>query len=82
MNAEFWRLPRLLQVTGLSRSEIYRRINEGTFPKSHPYRDAPKIRFWISTEVQRWQAEQVGEDEWSALLGATRKPYEYDALLG
>lgn len=82
MSAEFWRLPRLLQVTGLSRSEIYRRINEGTFPRSHPYRHAPKIRFWISTEVQRWQAEQVGIDEWIALTAARLPVDEYDALLG
>lgn len=79
---EFWRLPRVIEVTGLSRSEIYRRMNEGTFPKSHPYRDAPKIRFWVSSEVQRWQAEQVGRGEWAALLGFDREPDEYDALLG
>ena len=82
MSAEFWRLPRVLQVTGLSKSEIYRQIAEGLFPASRAYSGAGSRRFWISTEVQRWQAEQVGEDEWSALLGATRKPDEYDALLG
>jgi predicted DNA-binding transcriptional regulator AlpA len=79
---EFWRLPRVIEVTGLSKTEIYRRAAEGQFPKPRPYRDIPNKRFWISTEVQRWQAKQVGEDEWFALLGAAPELDEYDDLLG
>lgn len=82
MSAELWRLPRVIEVTGLSKSQIYRQIGEGMFPPSRAYRDAPTRRFWTSTEVQHWQAQQVGEDEWAALLGAGREPDEYDALLG
>ncbi|WP_022687638.1 helix-turn-helix transcriptional regulator [Sphingomonas phyllosphaerae] len=82
MSAELWRLPRVIEVTGLSKTEIYRRVSQGQFPKSRPYKDIPNKRFWISTEVQRWQAEQVGEDEWAALLSVGRKPDDYDALLG
>lgn len=82
MSAELWRLPRVIEVTGLSKSEIYRRVGEGKFPKARPYKDIPNKRFWVSSEVQRWQAQQVGEDEWAALLGFDREPDEYDALLG
>lgn len=82
MSAEYWRLPRVIEVTGLSKTEIYRRAGEGQFPKPRPYRDILNKRFWVSTEVQRWQAEQVGEDEWSAMLSAPRKWDEYDDLLG
>ena len=82
MSAEFWRLTRVVEVTGLSKSEIYRQIGKGMFPPSRAYRNAPMRRFWTSIEVQRWQAQQVGEDEWSALLGAKPQPDEYDALLG
>lgn len=82
MSAELWRLPRVIEVTGLSKTEIYRRIGQGQFPKARPYKDIPNKRFWVSTEVQRWQAEQVGEDEWAALLNGVRERDEYDTLLG
>lgn len=82
MNAELWRLPRVIEVTGLSKSEIYRRVGEGQFPKARPFKDIPNKRFWVSSEVQRWQAQQVGEKEWAALLSVDREPDEYDALLG
>ncbi|WP_242137034.1 AlpA family phage regulatory protein [Sphingomonas sp. TREG-RG-20F-R18-01] len=59
----------MVEVTGLSKSEIYRQMSDGSFPTSRPYRDNPKRRFWTSIEVQRWQAQQVGEDKWADLLG-------------
>ncbi|WP_085810978.1 AlpA family phage regulatory protein [Sphingomonas sp. TZW2008] len=65
---EFWRLPRVIEVTGLSKSEIYRLIRLGTFPAPHAYRESPSRRFWVSTEVQHWQAAQIGQDEWDGLI--------------
>lgn len=79
MAAEFWRLPRVIEVTGISRSEIYRQIRFGEFPPSRSYKGCANARFWLSTEVQGWMASQIGEAEWAALH---RQPDEYDALLG
>lgn len=57
---EFWRLNTVAKVVGLSRSEIYRRMEKGTFPASRPYPDSI-LRFWLSTDVQEWQAQALGE---------------------
>ncbi len=64
----FLRLDEVVGMTGLSKSEIYRRISDGRFPQSRAYRDSPKKRFWTSVEVELWQREQIGEDEFEALL--------------
>lgn len=63
---EFWRLPVVLQATGLSKSDIYRRIAEGRFPKARKYEGTSKS-FWVSVEVMRWQRDQLGDD-FEALL--------------
>jgi prophage regulatory protein len=77
----FIKLPEVMSRTGLSRSSIYRRISEGTFPASRRYRGGWGT-FWTSVEVERWQAEQVGVDEWVALTELQLPADEYDALLG
>lgn len=56
---EFWRLPVVIQKTGLSKSEIYRRISDGRFPKSRRYPDSDKT-FWLSRDVLTWQLETLG----------------------
>ena len=56
---EFWRLPVVMQKVGLSKSEIYRRIAAGTFPKPRRYPDSDKT-FWLSRDVLQWQMEVVG----------------------
>lgn len=68
MPVEFLRLPSVQAATGLSRSEIYRRVREGRFPKPRGYADAPSRKFWTSIEVERWQRDQVGDDDFEALL--------------
>ncbi len=57
-DVEFWRLPTVVQKVGLSRSEIYRRISDGRFPKPRRYPDSDKS-FWLSSEVQAWQMEAL-----------------------
>lgn len=53
---EFWRLPRVIAATGLSKTEIYRRAGQGRFPAPRRYPGTTKT-FWLSTEVRTWQAE-------------------------
>ena len=51
------RLPEVLNATGLSKSTIYARISEGTFPKQIPL--GPRIVVWVESDIQKWIAEQV-----------------------
>ncbi len=45
------------QITGLSCSEIYRRIAAGTFPKQITL--GPKSVVWIESEVLAWCDERI-----------------------
>jgi prophage regulatory protein len=51
------RLPAVKATTGLSKSTIYSRIAEGTFPKQIPI--GPRLVGWVESEIQNWIAEQV-----------------------
>jgi len=51
------RLPKVKQTTGLSKSTIYARIAEGTFPKQIPI--GPRLVVWVESDIQNWIAEQV-----------------------
>jgi predicted DNA-binding transcriptional regulator AlpA len=72
-DVEFWPLSTVIQKVGLSRSEIYRRQSDGTFPSSRSYRNSSR-RFWLSSDVRRWQAEELGaepanDDDVGGLIG-------------
>ncbi|MEG9438510.1 AlpA family transcriptional regulator [Edaphobacter sp. HDX4] len=49
---KFLRLPTIIETTGLSRSTIYRKLDDGNFPR--PVRLGPKSVAWIESEVQDW----------------------------
>jgi len=51
------RLPAVKTSTGLSRSTIYLRIAEGTFPK--PISLGARAVGWIEAEVQQWLTGQI-----------------------
>jgi predicted DNA-binding transcriptional regulator AlpA len=65
---EFWRLKTVVQKVGLSRTEIYRKIADGTFPASHPYPGNPRIRFWLSNKVRAWQRDILEQTAFEGLL--------------
>lgn len=48
------RMPELLQRTGLSRTTIYRRIGNGTFPRGVPI--GANSCVWHASAVDRWIA--------------------------
>lgn len=56
---QFLRLPDVVKATGYSKSEIYRQMAAGSFPKSRTYRANPAKRFWLMSEIQAWQNEQI-----------------------
>ena len=51
------RLPEVKATTGLSKSSIYSRISEGTFPKQIAL--GPRLVVWVESDIQNWIAEQV-----------------------
>jgi len=51
------RLPQVKASTGLSKSSIYARIAEGTFPKQIPL--GPRLVVWVESDIQNWINEQV-----------------------
>ena len=51
------RLPQVKSATGLSKSTIYARIAEGTFPKQIPL--GPRLVVWVESAIQNWISEQV-----------------------
>jgi prophage regulatory protein len=53
------RLPAVKAATGLSRSEIYRRIALGEFPASVPI--GTRARAWPASAVEFWVKARIGE---------------------
>ncbi len=51
------RLPAVMARTGLSRSAIYLRINQGRFPKSIPL--GGRAIGWIEAEIDEWVDQQI-----------------------
>ena len=53
----FLRIPEIVHRTGMSRTTIYDRINEGKFPKQIPL--GSNLVVWLESDVQKWMQEQV-----------------------
>jgi prophage regulatory protein len=51
------RLPQVKSTTGLSKSTIYSRIADGTFPKQVPL--GPRLVVWVESDIQNWISEQI-----------------------
>ncbi len=51
------RLPAVRASTGLSRSTIYLRVSQGTFPR--PVRLGGRAVGWLEEEIQSWLAERI-----------------------
>ncbi len=55
----FLRLPEVLERTGLSRSTIYVRLANGSFPRPVPL--GARAVGWIEAEVDEWVRERIAE---------------------
>lgn len=53
------RLPTVKARTGLSRSEIYRRVQSGDFPA--PIKLGERASAWSAAEVDSWIAARIAE---------------------
>ena len=50
--ARLIRLPEVMMRVGLGRSTIYRKMEEGRFPRSRSI--SPKCAVWIEAEIDEW----------------------------
>jgi prophage regulatory protein len=57
LNQKLLRLPQVKEATGLSKSSIYARIAQGTFPKQIQL--SPRIVAWLDSDIQKWINNQV-----------------------
>ncbi len=57
MEQHILRLPTVKAITGLSRSTIYLRMSEGTFPEKISL--GSRAVGWLETEVQDWLDERI-----------------------
>lgn len=57
MNHRILRLPEVMSRTGLSRSTIYLKVSQGTFPL--PVNLGPRAVGWVEAEVQEWLKQQI-----------------------
>lgn len=55
--AKLLRLPDVKAVTGLSKSTIYAKIADGTFPKQISL--GPRIVVWLEADIQKWIGSKV-----------------------
>ena len=61
-SAQFIRLPQVKEITSLSKSSIYRLIEDGDFPKQIAL--GARSVVWVRAQVEDWCAQKV-----SAALG-------------
>ena len=57
LKVRFLRLPEVQRRTGLSRSTIYVRVEEGRFPR--PVARGGRAGGWIESEVDEWIRERI-----------------------
>lgn len=57
MSESLLRLDAVKARTGLSRSETYRRIADGTFPR--PVNLSKRLSAWPASEVDAWVQQQI-----------------------
>ena len=57
MKENLMRLPEVLKFTGFGRSQIYRLINQGEFPKQ--IQISPGSVAWLHSEVSEWMKERI-----------------------
>ena len=63
------RLPEVQRRTGLSRSTIYVRLDQGRFPK--PVSLGARAVGWIESEVDEWIRERIAESRGDSRAAST-----------
>lgn len=61
MKSSITRLPALIDRTGLSRSNIYHQVNQGTFPT--PIKIGMRAVGWLESDIDEWLSRKVEESQ-------------------
>ena len=56
----FLKLPEVQQITGLSRSGIYQKVQDGIFPP--PIKIGERATAWIEKEVRQWMQDIIDDN--------------------
>jgi prophage regulatory protein len=57
------RLPQVIDKTNVSRSQIFRMIKNGNFPRSYHLSDTGRIAAWNESEIDIWlKSKFTGEN--------------------
>ena len=51
------RLPEVIHLTGYKRTALYKKIDQGDFPR--PVKLGPRAVAWIENEVMNWIKEKI-----------------------
>jgi prophage regulatory protein len=54
------RLPTVLSTIGLSRSTVYLRISEGTFPRPIPL--GTRAVGWLQSDIEEWLHQRIEQN--------------------
>jgi prophage regulatory protein len=65
------RLPQVKSETGLSRSAIYQRISEGSFPKQINL--GSRAVGWLTSDIENWIKQRVIESKEKKFCSANQK---------
>jgi prophage regulatory protein len=58
---EVMRLPAVVKATGYSRSQIWQKISEKTFPAPIKLSSDGRAIGWVADEIARYQRERIAE---------------------
>jgi prophage regulatory protein len=70
---KFLRLSEVKERTGLSRSSIYRKISDETFPKQVPLGLYARAVGWVEAEIDEWLQEQISRSRSADVSGHNEK---------
>tara|TARA_Y200000002_G_C22509645_1_gene590737 strand:+ start:601 stop:804 length:204 start_codon:yes stop_codon:yes gene_type:complete len=59
LTKSFIRITRVIELTSLSKSTIYRLIKKDKFPKPITLRGMENVRLFVKDEVEDWILEQI-----------------------
>jgi len=57
LQKQLLRLPQVKSITGLSKSSIYARISQGSFPRQISL--GPRRGVWVDSDIQEWIGHQI-----------------------
>jgi prophage regulatory protein len=74
------RLPAVLEITGLAKSTLYKKMADGQFPRS--VKIGPRACAWIWSEINGWVADQIAASRLNRPASTITHETQYDPPCG